>query len=274
MGTSIGAPPPRDYGQETRDTLQAQVDLAPDVYAAEAKYRPLYAQLNLDTLRSAMMGTDGKPGLLSTYENDVMPTFSRAANAERDARIAGEMQSIAQYAPGVTQTLREASGTAPLVAELNKQALADLQSGAGMSPSLANEVTQGVRAAQAARGFGFGTPDVLTEAYARGDRGRQLQNERRAFAGQVIGVDQATGGDPFLAILGRPSQNMALGQNALAQGSAASPGQIFNPESGYAADLYNTNFNAKAAAKIAQGNADAAITAAGISAAGSAASSL
>ena len=34
MGTKIKAPPARDYGKETRDTLQAQIDLAPDLYAA------------------------------------------------------------------------------------------------------------------------------------------------------------------------------------------------------------------------------------------------
>ena len=32
----VEAPPPRNYGQETRDTLQAQVDLAPQLFAKEA----------------------------------------------------------------------------------------------------------------------------------------------------------------------------------------------------------------------------------------------
>ena len=33
----VSPPPPRNYGQETRDTLQAQVDLAPQLYANEAE---------------------------------------------------------------------------------------------------------------------------------------------------------------------------------------------------------------------------------------------
>ena len=39
MGTKIKAPPARDYGKETYDTLQTQINLAPDLYAAEEKFR-------------------------------------------------------------------------------------------------------------------------------------------------------------------------------------------------------------------------------------------
>ena len=31
-GTTIEAPPPREYGKETRDTLEAQVELAPQLF--------------------------------------------------------------------------------------------------------------------------------------------------------------------------------------------------------------------------------------------------
>ena len=36
----VDSPPPRNYGQETRDTLQAQVDLAPQLFESEAKVSP------------------------------------------------------------------------------------------------------------------------------------------------------------------------------------------------------------------------------------------
>ena len=39
----VDAPPPRNYGQETRDTLQAQLDLAPQLFESEARFRPQYA---------------------------------------------------------------------------------------------------------------------------------------------------------------------------------------------------------------------------------------
>lgn len=272
MSTSVEAPPPRNYGQETRDTLQAQLDLAPDRYAAEAQYQPLYTRLNLENLNTSLRGEGATPGLLDLYENQIQPTLSRVQNADRDQRIAGEMGAIEKYAGGVTKTLREASGNAPLLDELNRQAMSELQSGAGLDPSLANEVSQGVRAGQAARGFGFGAPDAIAEAFARGSRGVDLRNQRRQFAGNVIGLNQATGGDPFLAILGRPSQTLGMGQGLVGQGAAFNAGNQFNPESGYAADVFNTNFNADAAARIATGNNKAAITGAAIGAAGSAAS--
>jgi hypothetical protein len=175
MSTSVDAPPPRDYGQETRDTLQAQVDLKPQQYAAEAQYQPLFTQLNLNNLATSLRGTDQAPGLLELYEQDISPALSRVQNQDRDSRIAGELGAVQRYAGDVTRTLREASGNAPLVDELNRQAMEELQAGAGLDPSLANELEQGVRAGQAARGFGFGAPDAVAEAFTRGQAGVNLR---------------------------------------------------------------------------------------------------
>lgn len=274
MGTKVSTPPPRDYAQETRDTLRAQIDLAPDQYAAEAQYRPQYAALDLGILRDTLTGTDGKPGLLALYENDIAPALGRVDAADRAARTEADLALIRDKAPEVTRALREASGTSDLVAQLERQAKEGLDAGASLDPSLADEVSQGVRAAQAGRGFGFGMNDVVQEAFARGERGQALRNQRQQFATQTVGTLQATGGDPVLALLGRPSQTMQVGQSVAAQGQGFTPGALFNPESAYAGDVNNTNFNARAAAKIAQANNDAAITAAGISAAGNMASSV
>lgn len=273
MGGTVEAPAPRDYGQETRDTLQAQVDLAPAQYEAEAQFRPKYAQLDLDTLAQTLRGSGGTDGLMALYEKEVYPVLSRIQNADRDTRIAGELGAIDKYAGSVTKTLREATGSAPLIDEMNKQALEGLQAGAGLDESLAREVSQGARAAAADRGFGFGSTDAVAEAFARGSRGNQLRNERRGFASQAVGMNQLTGGDPLMAILGRPSQTLSMGPQIAGQGQSFNPGKVFNPESGYAQDLYNTNFNANAAAKIASANNEAAITSSMISAAGSVGSS-
>jgi hypothetical protein len=102
-----------------------------------------------------------------------------------------------------------------------------------------------------------------------------MLQQNRSFASQVAAQRRASQGDPFMAILGRPSTVAGMASGVIGQGSAAGQtSQQFDPFSAYASDLNNTNFNAKAAAKIAQANNDTAITAAGISAAGSAASSL
>ena len=56
----VEAPPPRDYGRETRDTLEAQIELAPYLYAAEMSQqygRPAYARAEQDMLWESLLGT-------------------------------------------------------------------------------------------------------------------------------------------------------------------------------------------------------------------------
>ena len=72
----VDSPPPRNYGQETRDTLQAQVDLAPQLFASEAKYRPQYADLE-KRMMLEQMGVDPSKGLLQAYEEDFAPSMVR-----------------------------------------------------------------------------------------------------------------------------------------------------------------------------------------------------
>ena len=58
---SAPAPLPVDYGQATRDGLQAQVDIAPDLYAAEAnpQYgRKAYARLNQEVAMDTLLGEE------------------------------------------------------------------------------------------------------------------------------------------------------------------------------------------------------------------------
>jgi hypothetical protein len=270
----------RGRGEDTRDLWVGAISRyegdfrAALLAAAEAQYRPQYAQLDFQILRDTLLGKDGQPGLLSTYEQDISPSLARAANADRSTRIEGEMGDITRFAPQIAQTLREASGNAPLLEEMNRQALEDLRAGAGMSPELSREVQQGVRSAQAARGFGFGAPDAVTEAFARGSRGLQLQQQRRQNAAGMVGLNQATGGDPFMAILGRPSQTMGMMPGVAGQAAGFNPGAMFNPESAYAGDIFNTNYNAQAAANIQSANNKNALIGAGISAAGSMGSNL
>jgi hypothetical protein len=156
-----------------------------------------------------------------------------------------------------------------LVDLLNSQAQSELAAGTSMTPDMEREIAQRLRASQASRGLGFGLPDAVTEAFTLGERGQMLQRERRGFAGDVARLNQATVGDPFLAILGRPSSAGGAAQSFLGQGSQTagmSGPRLFNPESGYASDLYNTNYNAAAATDIAGANATSGMIGAGLSA--------
>ncbi len=79
-------PDPLNYGQLTRDTLQAQIDLAPQKYASEAQFGPQYDALNAQRLRNQLLGqpahteqqlyydTVTQPGpVTGTYQADSRP---------------------------------------------------------------------------------------------------------------------------------------------------------------------------------------------------------
>jgi hypothetical protein len=261
--------------EEGRDSLQAQIDLAPDILAANQAYRPQYADLDIQTLRRSLLGSENQPGLLQTYR-DLEPQLTefsaKAASSQRERDIA----DVERLGARATTALREVDPrTAALEDALAQQAQTALESGGALDPAIADQVSQQVRAAQAARGMGFGASDASVEGLFLGREANQLRQQSLGFASQVVAQRRASQGDPFMAILGRPSTVAGMASNVIGQGGSAGAGApTFDPFSGYASDLNNTNFNASAAAKIAQANNDAAITSAAIGAAGSAASSL
>ena len=260
---SADAPPPRDYAKETRDTLQAQIDLAPELFAAEASQeygRPAEARLNLQVLRDLMRGTDGQPGLLELYERDIMPGLARADVAGLDVSREGDIAAVERLGQRATEAFRQANPEqAALMAELNRQAQAELAAGAALPPSLSRELDQFVRGGQAARGFGYGIADLGQEALVKGMAAEQLQRRRQGFAQQIAALNTATTADPFMAILGKPGVGVGAGQALAMQGQGMAPQQVFNPESTYAGSLAASNYNAALNANIASANARAAV---------------
>lgn len=278
MGANIEAPRSRNLAQEGRESLEAQIELAGPQFEAEREYQPKYAQLSRDVLGQTLFGTGGEDrGILDLIEQ-AQPAFNRILATTQTAQREADIGDVEAFGGRAREAFRTANpDQAALMDELNQQALSELGSGAAMDPALAREVTQRVRAGQGARGMGMGASDVDVEGLVAGQTAEQLRRGRQAFALDVVRANQATQTDPFQAILGRPAQAFGSGQQALQQAGGASKmagGAEFNPWSGYASDLFNTNYNAQAAANIAQGNADAALAAAGIQAAGSAAGSL
>jgi len=260
-------------GKEYRDTLQAQIDLAPDLFAAESNSeygRSAEAQLDLSVLRDTLMGVDGNPGLLQLYKEETIPALAEADVASRRIQQEADIASIEELG-GRAAAAAKASNPQQqaLIDELNNQALAELQAGNQLDPALQRQTEQNIRTAQADRGMGFGVGDVASEALYAGQVGEQLKRQRQQFATNVIGVNSATTADPFMAILGRSgvSPNAAIGVSG--QGQSMNPGQVFNPESAYAGSLYANNFNAANNAAIAQANANAGVIGGTIGAVGS-----
>lgn len=265
----ISAPPPRDISQESKDTLAAQVQAAPDLFNAKATYDPLYTDLQVGNVKRALLGNGEQSGVLDLLEQ-ISPRLQASSDAATRAQRQRDVQDVADLAPTAMEAIRNSNPQlSALRTRLVGEANAGLDAGSGLSPEETRQAQQRVRAAQASRGMGFGPSDAFTEMATLGDAGNQRKLQRQGFAQQVAGFEAINSVDPFMAILSRPSQAQAAGQSLLGMGGqtvGSAGAQKFDPFSAYGSDLFNTNFNSKAAAEIASGNATAGIIGAGLSA--------
>lgn len=278
-GGSVSPPRDRNYGKETRDTLRAQIDLAPAVFRARSSQKfgdPAYSRLALSTLESSLFGGGGQEGLLSLY-SQARPQIQAWERDSLRTQRQGDIDDIGSLGGAARDSLRKANpDSAELLDTLNEQAIGDLQLGGELDPLETRRAVQDTLGSLSGRGFGQGSDnDLLMAAMNTYGSGQNMKNQRRQFAGNVLAGNQAFYGDPFQQVLGRPSQTT----NQLLNTAQAGTGQQrasegINPESAYAGDVFNTNYNAAAAARIATANNKAAITGAAIGAAGSVASSL
>lgn len=223
---SPDAPEARNYGQETRDTLQAQIDLAPQLYQTEAQFQPQYTQLALSNLNALLNGGNGQAGLLETLR--AQNTAQRTADIGDVANLGGAARSA---------ILGANPDQAALLERLNSQALSGLDAGTSLTPEEQRQMQQASRAAFAARGLEDSNVGLSNELLQQYNLGQQLLRQRQAFAQSVLGNNQAIVGDPFMQILGRPSNASAQGMGLLGEAGPS----LFNPESPYAGNLYNAN---------------------------------
>ena len=264
MGTSVEAPAPRNYGQETRDTLQAQLDLAPQKYAAEAKYAPQYQALQLGLLKSAT------PELLQLYKEQIAPTMGEVEAAARSRSRAGDIADIEKLGPQARAAIKAASPEQAALADtLTAQAQSGLAAGSRLTPEQQRMVEQQTRSGLAARGLAQGPSGALQEAVRSQMAGAGLQQQRQQQAMGALGASQGVYGDVFQQVLGRPSQAFGASQGFIGQAQGFNPGQLFNPESQYAANLIGGNQQAQLAARTASAANTTALIGAGMSAASS-----
>jgi len=322
------APDPRNIGAETRDTLQARIDLAPQLGKLQeddsARQMKLLQQSllgvpggsreevydDIETVPEHPIGGDrntppsdpravwhqyaagyggggtwivpastrkvtkkrtvtdpSQRGYLDLLEHDITPALSRAQAGAASAQRTGDIADVSRLAGPARAALRSAQPeAASLLDLLTAQSTQEVKAGSGMDPGMQREVEQSVRSAQGARGFGYGNNDVTQEVVTRGSAGQALLRQRQAQAARVLGLNQGFYGDPFQAIIGR-SSGVNAGAATATAGSTVAP--QYNPENPYASDLYNTNYNAEAAADIAGYNGLNNLVGAGIGAAGS-----
>lgn len=261
---SVEAPTPRNYAAETRDTLQAQLDLAPQKYAAEAQFAPKYQALQLGLLQQAT------PELLKLYKEQIAPTMGEVEAAARSRSRAGDIADISALGPQARAAIKAASPEQAALADtLTAQAQSGLAAGSRLTPEQQRMVEQQTRSGLAARGLAQGPSGALQEAVRSQMAGAGLQQQRQQQAMGALGASQGVYGDVFQQVLGRPSQAFAGSQSFLGQAQGFNPGQLFNPESQYAANIMSGNQQSQLAARTASAANTTALIGAGMSAASS-----
>lgn len=238
------------YGQLTRQTLNAQLNLAPQLYEAEAAYQPLYDALKQGNLEGTLTGSEGRSvqvpvfnkqgkqtgtqtiqipgtqGLLNLYKNQVAPALAGVNTASRTADI----NDVTNLAPGARGAMRASDPfSAAMLDTLNTQAQGDLDLGTALNPAQMRTVQQAIRARQSAAGMGRGPADIYGEAIAGSQAGQDLLERRRGFASGVIGQNQQFYGDPFMQIMGRSSGAAVPIAGSVGTGQGMMTGNLFNP---------------------------------------------
>lgn len=109
MGGGKGpeTPPPRDYYKETMDTLTAQVQMAPSVYAAEAAFTPKMQRLALAGYRNTLLGRTSVDSLSSSSKAEYEAAVKEHEEAKNilasgrpvDDREKDRLKLIAQTPP-------------------------------------------------------------------------------------------------------------------------------------------------------------------------------
>jgi hypothetical protein len=214
--------PRRNMGTEVRTTLRQN---AP-IFKAAAKWQPRYEQLNRGVMQSSLFGgpvmaNEQTPGYAEMLTNLFSYLGPRMMEAQR---------------------LTNPEAAAGLDALL-KSAQEDFSSGYDLSPAELRNLQQGMRSAQAARGFGFSPADAGYESLAQLQAGQGLRQQRMGNLSSALSQHFAQTPNPF----GIGQSLMGMGMGA----SQAAASRLVDPFNAYAADLHNTNFNAKAYEELA-----------------------
>jgi len=120
-GTTIQAPEAPRYDQATRETLQAQIDLAPPQYAAEAQFRPLYSALTaadqaFQTQQALNIARQAYPQI-AAMEADYNQANRAAELGQLQTALPAYQQAFNALTPGYAQAVANAGQLAQAATE-------------------------------------------------------------------------------------------------------------------------------------------------------------
>lgn len=252
----VEAPPPRDYKKETRDTLEAQVELAPELFASEAEFRPQYADLERGIMLE-QLGLDPELGMLEAFEDYIAPAQGRM----RQQAVASDIETIRELGPALVEAQRSAD---PVAEELRQAIMQDaseeLYAGQGLTETEQRDLDQQILAGAADRGMEGQASTFASQVEQRLGANRGIKQQR---LGNAAAAYQMGNFDPLLALTGRSGNAPMMAQQGFGAAGFAmdSSPAIFNPESAYAGALNTQNYQGIMDARTATAANQAGMTA-------------
>lgn len=256
MGSKkVSAPAPRNYAQEMKDALNAQIELQPKLLASEKEYQPQYQQLQ-QQMMDKQLQFQGES--YAKYMPQAAQLSSQYATAMSPVYSQIGQQALGSYRSSL------GAETTGLYDIMNKQAMEGLQAGSSLTPQMQQQTQQAARAAMAARGL-TGNQAVAQEVLgsynmglAREDRARQYAGSMYTQGQQNLGQAMGMYGNTMLTQANAYSPaNMYGTAYNMSQGLGA---QIFQPESQYNAQLITANRKEAMDAQIANAQSRSALT--------------
>jgi len=227
----VQAPAAPNYQESMRSILQAQVEMAPQVYASEEIYQPKYQALQD---RIAKQAAESQ---IALYRG-LQPSYSALEEQYMKDQQAAQLRGLQERAPGYVQAFQEAQGVGGInqaLQQYTQQKLGALQAdGTMLSPQEQRAIEQQTRAGFAARGTALGGQSNLAEVLNRYNA-RQAREQQLVALGTGLGGYFAQQSAPALtSFYQQPMYAGSFGgqaaQNAMMAQQQAGP-QYFNPES-------------------------------------------
>jgi len=265
MGGSpkINMPTPPSYSSSMEEILRSQLKYAPEIYAAEKQYQPLYQALQAQQERQA---AEGQMALMK----DLQPKLSELEDAYYTQQGLDQTRRLQEQAPAYVQAFQEAAGTADITKGLKSYA-AELQAKGpqyDISPEEQRAIDQSVRSAYAARGTALGDQAALGEVLNRYQfqRQRRLEEDQLRSARQIESANIAAGlqqqsAPAMQAFYGQPMYAGNFAGNAIQSalmGQSQAGAQYFNPESPTGMGAIYGGYNTRVQGLIGNAQAGAA----------------
>lgn len=262
-GGSAPAPAPApQYNESMRSILQAQIDLAPQVYQREAELQPKYQALQ------GQIQAQAAKDQLALYQQ-LQPEYSNLEDAYTTATQQNQLRGLRERAPEYIEQFKQAQGTAGIDAAVKGYAettLADqMKAGFKLNPEEQRQLEQSTMAGFAARGTSLGNQAGLANVL---NRYQYVQGRQQNALAQATGIgsylNQQSGG-ALASFYQQPMYASTAGGSTVGNSLAAQQqagAQYFNPESevgmGSIYGAYNSQMQYQAGmAQAAAGQAQA-----------------